>query len=117
MHDVPDDFATITSALAAASPTDTVRVAPGAFSPSSNGESFPLWVPDGIVLIGDGWPTTTLDAEGSAGVMILAGAGDTRDDAAWSIELTAIDTPVNDTWVNAVDLGNGPVVIWHWNEC
>jgi hypothetical protein len=78
VHDVPGDFSTLTSALPAASPTDTGRVAPGTFSPSANGESFPLSVPDDIVLIGSGWPTTTLDAEGTAGVMVLSGGGAAR---------------------------------------
>jgi hypothetical protein len=42
---------------------------------------------------------------------ILAGAGDTRDDATWSIGLEAVDTPDSDLWTGAVDLGNGRSVL------
>ena len=76
--DVPGDYPRIGAALAAAAVGDTVRVGPGIFSPSANAESFPLNVPDGIALLGAGWPQTTIDAEGTAGVMVLAGSGASR---------------------------------------
>jgi hypothetical protein len=75
VHEIPGDFATIGAALSAAAPDDTVRVAPGTYSPSANGESFPLAVPDGVALFGAGWPQSTIDAEGTAGVLVLAGSG------------------------------------------
>ena len=78
VHEVPGDFATIGAALSASAPDDTVRVGPGTFSVSTNGESFPLSVPDGVALIGAGWPQSTIDAEGTAGVIVLAGTGAAR---------------------------------------
>ena len=41
-HNVPGDSGTITAALAAATPSDTIFVAAGVYSPSTNGETFPL---------------------------------------------------------------------------
>jgi len=41
-HSVPGDFATITAALGTALAEDTILVAPGVYSASSNGETFPL---------------------------------------------------------------------------
>jgi len=51
---VPGDFSTISAALVAAAPDDTIRVGSGTFAPSTNGESYPLAIPDGITLIGAG---------------------------------------------------------------
>lgn len=78
VHEVPGDFTTVGAALAAASATDTVRVAAGTWAPSTNGEAYPLSVPDDVILIGAGWEQTTLDAEGTAGVIVLAGTGSAR---------------------------------------
>ncbi len=76
---VPADHATITAALLAAGSGDTVLVAPGLYSPSSNGESFPLLVDrNDLQLIGSGMGVSVLDAEQTAGVLAVAavtGAG------------------------------------------
>ena len=70
---VPADHATITAALLAASSGDTVLVAPGLYSPSSNGESFPLLVDrNDLQLVGAGMGVTVLDAEQTAGVLSVA---------------------------------------------
>lgn len=65
-HAVPGDFARITEALAAASAGDTIRVGPGTYSPSTNGEGFPLVVDrDGILLEGAGMGQSIIDVEGT----------------------------------------------------
>lgn len=67
---VPLDHATITAALAAAGPGDTVEVAAGTYAPSTNGETFPLLLAtDNVALIGAGMGVTVLDAEGTGGVI------------------------------------------------
>jgi hypothetical protein len=67
---VPGDFPTVASALAAAAPGDSVVVAAGTYSPSSNGEVFPLVIGDaGVRLLGAGLGLSILDAEGTAGVL------------------------------------------------
>ena len=67
---VPQDHTTITAALAAAMPGDTVRVAAGAYSPAANGESFPLVLSKGgVVLLGAGAEATVLDAQATAAVV------------------------------------------------
>ena len=75
---VPGDFPTVSSALLAAAPSDTILVGPGTFAPSTNGETYPLQVGDGIVLLGGGMESSILDAEGSARVIQLDGTGSAR---------------------------------------
>lgn len=72
---VPGDHATIGAALLAAVADDTVAVAAGTFAPSTNGETYPLQVPDGVVLVGAGAGMSILDAEGTARVIELTGSG------------------------------------------
>ncbi len=67
---VPGDVPTIQAALEAAYWGDTVLVAPGTYSPSTNGESFPLRPRSGVTLTSSvGAASTILDAEGTAGVV------------------------------------------------
>lgn len=75
---VPGDFPTISSALLATATGDTIRVGNGTFAPSTNGESYPLTIPDGIVLLGGGMQISVLDAEGTGRVVEFAGAGSAR---------------------------------------
>lgn len=66
---VPQDFPTVTAALGAAAPLDTVLVAPGTYSPAT-GETFPLVLAtDGVVLRGAGMNLSILDASQTAGVL------------------------------------------------
>jgi hypothetical protein len=75
IHEVPDDFTTITAALAAASPGDTVLVAAGTYSTSSNGETFPLYVDkDSLCLLGAGMGESVIDAESQSTVLWCEGA-------------------------------------------
>jgi Protein of unknown function (DUF1565) len=81
-------FKTITHALRVATRSgSTVRVAPGAYN-AVNGETFPIMVPAGVLLIGDetskGGGTSIVGGGGQApgatagyGVALLAGAGST----------------------------------------
>jgi hypothetical protein len=78
VHDVPATFATITAAIAAASAGDTVQVASGTYSPSTNGETFPLLVTTDLRLIGAGLESTLLDAEGTSRVLDFQGPGGGR---------------------------------------
>lgn len=67
---VPLNFATITAALAASSAGDTVLVAAGTYSASTNGETFPLQLTTNrIQLLGAGMDVSVLDAAGSASVV------------------------------------------------
>ncbi|HET9888058.1 MAG TPA: DUF1565 domain-containing protein [bacterium] len=67
---VPQDYATITAALAAAAPGDVVQVAPGNYSPAT-GEVFPLTMATGNVsLLGSGMGITTLNAQGTNGCVV-----------------------------------------------
>jgi len=60
----------------------TINLASGVYSPSTNGEIFPIVLPDKIHLIGDASETTILDAEASvfqeAAVMIIKEVEDVR---------------------------------------
>lgn len=70
-HQVPGDFATITAALVATVPGDTVQVAAGLYSPTANAETFPLrLLKDDVVLLGAGMGLSILDAEGTGSVLI-----------------------------------------------
>jgi hypothetical protein len=61
---VPDDFPTIQGAIDAASAGDIVEVWPETYSPSTNGESFPIVMKSGVTLDGTGGPEVTIiDAE------------------------------------------------------
>jgi hypothetical protein len=74
-HNVPGEYTTITAALAAASAGDTVLVAPGIYSPSSNGETFPLTVTvDSLHLLGAGMNQAIVDAESTASVFVFLGS-------------------------------------------
>jgi len=76
---VPGEYATIGSAIAAAAPGDTIRVAAGSYSASSNGESFPLELgSQDLVLLGDGMEQSIVDAEGTDSVIRISGAGGVR---------------------------------------
>ena len=74
-HQVPGDFGTITAALAAASPGDTILVAAGVYSPSSNGETFPLNMnADSLCLLGAGTEQSIIDAESTGTVLRCEGS-------------------------------------------
>jgi serine protease len=78
-HQVPGDFARITDALAAASPGDTIMVAAGTYSPSSNGEVFPLNLnTDSVYLFGAGMGESIIDAEEDSSVLVVDGAPGSR---------------------------------------
>ncbi len=68
---VPADFATIGQALVAASDGDRVEVAAGIYSPSTNGESFPITVTNDVRLVGTGWGSSILDAEQTATTVVF----------------------------------------------
>lgn len=73
---VPQNFARVTDALLAAASGDTVEVAPGVYSPSTNGESFPLTIVDpSLTLRGAGMGISILDAGGASGVLSVSGPG------------------------------------------
>ncbi len=75
VRDVPGTHATVAAALAASVSGDTVRVAEGTYAASTNGETFPLVVGDGIVLEGAGIGLSVLDAEAdSAQVVRMEGS-------------------------------------------
>ena len=66
---VPGDVPTIQAALDSASAGETVLVAPGTYSPSTRGESFPIVMKSGVELVSEsGASSTILDAEGTASV-------------------------------------------------
>ncbi len=68
---VPDDFYTIQEAIDFALPGDQVFVRSGVYSPSTNGELFPLFMQNGVDLVGLDPNTTILDAEGTDYVLDL----------------------------------------------
>lgn len=71
---VPQDYARITDALAASMEDDTLSVGAGTYSPSVNGEVFPLVVAVNVALCGSGMGVSVLDAEGTASVLELRAA-------------------------------------------
>ncbi len=72
---VPQSYSTITSAIAAALPGDTVLVAAGTYSTSGSGEVFPLDVTTAsVTLLGAGMGLSVLDAEGQGSVVRLRAA-------------------------------------------
>jgi len=73
---VPQDHATVSAALSAALPGDTVLVAAGTYSPSTNAETFPLTIAThGVTLLGAGAGLTVLDAMGTGSVLVLSASG------------------------------------------
>ena len=78
-HQVPGDFARITDALGAALPGDTILVAAGTYSPSSNGETFPLNMnTDSLHLFGAGMGVSIIDAEEDSSVFMVNGGAGSR---------------------------------------
>jgi FlgD Ig-like domain/Right handed beta helix region len=76
---VPATYPRVGLALAAASPGDTVLVAAGTYAPSTNGETFPLQLPaGGVVLLGAGMDACVLDAQGTASVVRIDVPGAAR---------------------------------------
>jgi hypothetical protein len=79
VHQVPTGFATLTEAIAAASPGDTLVVAAGTYSPSANGETFPLLVTtDTLTILGAGMGLSVVDAEGVSRVFLWDAASGGR---------------------------------------
>jgi len=73
---VPEDYATISTALAAAGPHDSISVAPGEYSVAS-GESFPLSIHGGMRLVARAAPAsarvvTALADSGAAAFLVTA---------------------------------------------
>jgi hypothetical protein len=102
---VPAEYATIATALVAAQAGDTIHLAPGTYSPSSNGESFPLQLDTGgLTLLGAGPGVSILDAEGSATVLVCSGA-------ARVAQLTI--TGGHGDWGGAIDVSAGTPELDH----
>ncbi|TKJ42992.1 hypothetical protein CEE36_05770 [candidate division TA06 bacterium B3_TA06] len=74
---VPADYPKVQQAIDAASSGDTVMVAGGRYAPSTNGESFPIRMKNGVRLIGAGAAVCTLDAERTNRVIYCSGISDT----------------------------------------
>jgi len=71
---VPADYSSITAAVAAARFGDKILVAPGAYSASRTGESFPLVLAGAdIEIVGAGAERTILDGEGEARILEFRG--------------------------------------------
>jgi len=60
---VPDDFLTIQEAIDYSVPGDLVLVRSGVYSPSTNGEIFPIFLQNGVDVIGENPATTVVDAQ------------------------------------------------------
>jgi parallel beta helix pectate lyase-like protein len=60
---VPDNFPTIQAAIDFAIPGEVVVVRPGVYSPSTNGEFFPIFLKNGVDVIGQDPINTIVDAE------------------------------------------------------
>ncbi len=69
---VPGDYSTIQAAMNAASSGDTVQVAAGTYSPSTNGEKFPITMKNGVRLIGAGAKVCIIDAENTNRVIYFS---------------------------------------------
>jgi hypothetical protein len=65
-------YRTIKQALDVAASGDTVHVAAGTYSPSTNGEQFPIKMHNNVIVEGEGPQTTILNAEGSARVVLYS---------------------------------------------
>lgn len=95
---VPQDYATITSALAAAYPAETVLVAPGIYH-----EQF--YVPSGVILQGQDRDTTIIDGDAVANrAVIYLGSGST-------ISGFTVQDSGTDFYDAAVWADQGPVTI------
>ncbi len=74
---VPSDFPRIQLAIDAANYGDTVYVSPGTYSPSKNGEIFPINMKNGVSLVGEGADICILDAELTGKVIVCNYINDT----------------------------------------
>jgi hypothetical protein len=82
--------ASISAALRQAAAGDTVLVGRGRYAPSTTGEQFPLYVPPGVTLAGEGQGVSIIDGEGATDLsfrpvqagqsLILLGDGTTLRD-------------------------------------
>ncbi|HCU24508.1 MAG TPA: hypothetical protein DF383_05780 [Deltaproteobacteria bacterium] len=61
---VPSDFLTIQEAVDFALPGETVLVQAGVYSPTTNGEFFPIFMKDGVNIEGEDPENTILDSQG-----------------------------------------------------
>jgi predicted outer membrane repeat protein len=64
-------FRTISHALSCVLPDNQIHLAPGVYSPSTNGEVFPIYWSDRISLAGSGVSETVLDAEQTGQLLVL----------------------------------------------
>jgi hypothetical protein len=74
---VPGDYPTIQEAIYAAGDGDTVYVSAGTYSLSTNGEVFPIYMKNGVSLVGEGADVCTLDAEQTSKVIVCNYISDT----------------------------------------
>jgi len=74
---VPSDYPIIQLAIDAANYGDTVYVSPGTYSPSKNGEIFPINMKNGVSLVGEGADICILDAEQTSKVIVCNYISDT----------------------------------------
>jgi len=83
---VPGDASTIQAAIDMATSGDVVRVAPGTYAPSTNGESFPIVMKNRVALGSTGGAeVTVVDAEGTAGVLSCTGVSEFTDITGFTI--------------------------------
>lgn len=66
-----NDVYTIQAAIDYAQPGDTIYIKRGTYSPSTNGEYFPIYLKNGVNLKGEDPENTIIDAEGSDQVLNL----------------------------------------------
>src|SRR4030042_6477576 len=70
---VPRDFSRIADAFPTLTIGDTLVIRRGICSPSTNGESFPLNIPNGVFMVGENRDSCIVDAEASERVLSLSG--------------------------------------------